>query len=183
MDDDRGKGPRGHDPEGEARCQHYTYAHRALPGYVFESPRRFFSVMSSERAMEFLTAIWEDAGEFSRAQGRGYNHSFDDARLHRVLLAERTFLTVIELPDAACVTEAVFVGFVLTLGPEAPDGNSPYTARYYTLERTDAHFVPSGVMFCEWTADRRHVNHGVAEDDTLRGFVERVRGIVVSARA
>ncbi len=181
MDSQTGKGPRGHDPEGEPRCQHYTFAHQALPGYAFESPRRFFGVMSSDRAMEFLERIWEDVSEYARQSGRGYNHSFADARVHRVLLAERSYLTVIEMPAADAPTEAVFVGFVISFGPEGADGGAPYTARYYTLERTETAFVPSGVMLCEWTAERRHMNYGAATDDSLGGFVERVRELATRA--
>ena len=147
----------------------------------FGRPKQVLTLLSGTGAHAFLEELWgqtyELVSEGERLSSAGLSCSVYPFR-------GRGAIAIITLPRAEVVTEAHFIGLVLTPGPRrllffrsAPE------VRFFTLELTEEENGKQGNVLCEWQVSpqhRFHHNYGVGiENLDSREFAKLVRETVL----
>lgn len=142
------------------RQHHYIYAHRWLPGRLWQDPEILYGIASGARFAEFLTFIWNLLGERLPLKQR-----IAGAKIGGEFRRSGSFgVGIVTLPPPTAVTEAYFTA--LAFGPLpalqfSMDTRQALPARYFTLEHGFS--LPGETprtVFGEWTTAGAHYNMG-----------------------
>ena len=138
--------PKKSDDEGEARKQHYVFAHLLLKNALLEdaSVLRDMVEKKDAPAQTFLD-LWEKARQ--TASGTGNKRDLVNAEPKARVLEDGV---LVMMPPPKGITEARYVAALL-------EGDA---VRYFLLEKTTTAFGGKPYVLCEWTADGKHVNLG-----------------------
>ncbi len=170
------------DANARPRQHHYIYAHRWLPGRLWQDTETLYSIASGPRFGEFLTFIWTLLGERLPLRDR-----IADVKIGGEYRRSGAFgVGIVTLPSPVAVTEAYFTAF--TFGPLpalqfSANTRQALPARYFTLE--SGLTIPGDAprtVFCEWTGAGSHYNMGDGPAPTADDFFDRI-GVLLKGNA
>lgn len=152
------------EPDTAARPQHYFFAHYTLREEVFKATDQLIAALSNQD-LDYIRFRWFIAMAHCRMAGRPFDKHWTPIGEIQVYSEQQDEVAcyVISMPEAKRITEAFFVAVVKTSGE----------VRYFTLEKGVNNEGPQTV-FCEWTADGRHLNYGNGPAGTVEAVIERV---------
>jgi hypothetical protein len=135
-------------PDDQPRQHYYHFAHRVLPGILFNNTEPFRGAALAGRADAGLQRVWEDVA----IQAGAVSHTPLSVRATVHECADRAVVLVTP-PPAEHTTEAHYIAIVL-------DKADPSFVRYVVLEHSwDTKSQPRTTIG-EWTRDRSHINFG-----------------------
>ncbi len=141
-----------------ARPHHYLFAHRVLPGRLWQNPSWFLETLYSEHTQGFLLTRWGEAAmELDESE---FLPPGDKLRCDFVDLAGGYRAAIISLPEPRFATEAHMVAVVSRPEQRRFLFKTKPVLRYFTLEYglADDGMTPRTV-FGEWTQNS-HLNYG-----------------------
>jgi hypothetical protein len=158
------------------RVQHYLFAHRVLPGLVWEGDA-LLGILANPENQDFLTGLWESIpadpsfAEMAAAIGPPQNERATEVVPSDGLgyaahwLGDEHLAFLVTLPPPAFPPEAHHV--VLLTSP---------SIRYLTVERTADRGAGPGAILGEWTDEGVHRSFGVTlapgPEETLRAVCQ-----------
>ncbi len=171
-----------------SRGQHYTFAHRLLPGVARHLGALSVLVLADEdKRDEFLLDIWNDSGR----DEKGDNLVASEGLRASVSRTDDKLIAIVVLPPAKRIPEAHFVAIMCDLPPETDDEDAENSeearevfrlivrsmpVRYFTLERGSSLDGTPHTVFCEWTAEGAHHNMGDGPPAAEREFFRFLAG-------
>lgn len=153
----------------EPRLHHYLFAHRQLPGTLFQEPVRTMQLLRDD-GPRFLAHLWKQTAKNVPRRDRMAADGLVVV-YHAAAAPDRPDIALIELPEPTAPTEAWFVA----LCGSATDG-SPAPVACHTLERSEdiATGEPTTVLGA-W--DRTtHVNRGRGPEPVPDLFLATITG-------
>lgn len=135
--------------------QQYQFAYGFLKQYAFQRTAELQQYLQTE-GESFLTWLWqESAGKAPSQPCPGLAVT--------MFTHEQRPAVLITLPPPAKSPEAHFV--LILFGTDPPD--------YYSLEKANGEFAPSGTMLGRWTP-QGHENWGLGPEPEPDAFIESV---------
>jgi hypothetical protein len=160
-----------------ARPHHYLFAHRVLPGRLWQNPSWFLETLYSEHTLGFLLTRWGEAAmgldesEFLPPEEKLRCNFFDLAGGYRA--------AVISLPEARFVTEAHMVAMVSR--PEQRRWlffKTDPVLRYFTLEYGLCEDLKTPrTVLCEWTPNA-HLNYDTGPAANPEAFLGAIEALL-----
>jgi hypothetical protein len=151
--------------------QLWSFAHRALPAWLFRDPNRFFGILAGPDRDRFIADLWAKCGAPGSSASR-HGFSFELGTVGNGVLLTMTFAPTEERPRE--IGEP-YRGVVVAKFDPADRMRFLYV-RYFLLEHgIDVRAELPITMLCEHTADGAHHNHGASVPPAEeRPFVEAV---------
>ena len=153
-------------------AHHYELAHHALRKVCSADPLRFFQLISSPERTSFLGWVWT---KVRKKCDPGGDPGFEITDLEvdpAQILDHAAFIFKFPLPKK--VPEAYLAAVVLQDHALQSSLSWADGFRYFTLERGEHLDGSPRTVFCEWTADERHLNYGEGPPANSAAFLGRV---------
>lgn len=153
-----------------ARQHHYVFAHLALRHICLENPWRFFAIMGSEQAREFVNDIWEMVDHQCE---QDTDLSAQDIEFYTMRIGNFPTL-VFKMQEPVAITEAHLVAIVLKHDINTTPTSQEVEIAYYTLEHGITLDGQPRTVLCEWSA-KGHNNYGDGPQPGVVEFLEVIR--------
>lgn len=148
------------------QAQHYVFAHYTLREQAFEATDSLLSALTN-RDQGYIRDQWFNAMVRCSMWDLPFDSTwFPLEEIHFSALKQREVSCyVISLPEPRHESEVFFVAVVQS---------SSEDVKYYTLEKGFQNDGTPQTVFCEWTPDGSHLNHGDGPPATVEAFTESI---------
>ncbi len=149
----------------------YNFAHVLLPVLTLESPQELYWNINAVSGEQYLIEIYQKLAANMDTE--------DEAIYKRLKLSKRTLLNDLELflirmPQPKTAPEAIFIAIAFRVEKQLPL-KRVVSVRYFTLERGISLLDESiEYFFCEWAAERKHLNYGALSDGKEQTFLQAI---------
>ncbi len=155
----------------EPRCDYAIFPHVALRHFAFASPYMCLGALGAKEGRGFLQGLLDSVAEYCESNKREVTLKPEHFKMHNVKVKKHPCL-IVEMPEPLAASEVFFVGIVVKLPPGDSAADLPNAeVRYFLLEKGP---VAQATMFCEWTADQKHISHGTGPTPDLKKFQDKI---------